>query len=188
MKDSPNAHLPGEAGVWVFIFGDMLAFAVFFVTFTIARGGDPDLFNTSARELEVTFGVVNTLLLLSSSWFVATAVRAVRAGERMLASRLLGGAIACGLGFVGSKAVEWSAKVDSDITPTTNVFFTYYFTFTGIHLLHLLLGLLGLVIMLRVVRRPPRPSNQLVLEAGATFWHMVDLLWIVLFPLLYLMR
>ena len=181
-----DRHIPGEVGIWVFILGDMLAFALFFGVFMVERGADPGAFDASRRSLSVGFAVANTLLLLTSSLFVVMAVRAIRRGERALAPRLVLLAAACGGAFVINKALEYGAKLDAGITPATDDFFMFFYMLTGIHLLHVLIGLVVLAVLWRIARRSPRPSDQRHFEVGASYWHMVDLLWIVLFPLLYL--
>jgi nitric oxide reductase NorE protein len=180
--------VPGENGVWVLIFGDMVAFAAFFGVFVYSRGENPVLFDESRTHLSVGYAVANTVLLLTSSLFVAAAVRDFRSGGRQLAPRLIVLAGVCGFGFVVSKALEYHEKLASGITLTTNTFYTFFFTMTGIHLLHLIIGLIGLGIMWRLARRTEKPGNLLVIEVGASYWHMVDLLWIIIFPLLYLVR
>jgi nitric oxide reductase NorE protein len=102
---------------------------------------------------------------------------------------MLGAAIACGLAFVVTKVVEYVEKFDQGLTPTSNTFFNLYFMLTGIHLVHVLVGTGVLTYMLMHIRRTRvEHQNHMFLEAGATFWHMVDLIWIVLFPLLYLLH
>lgn len=182
-------HLPGEAGIWIFILGDMTVFGLFFATFMFYRGRDPELFANSQILLNQNWGAINTLLLLSSSWFVVVALNAVRQGRAALSSRLLSASWLCGFAFVVVKYFEWGEKLDAGITLATNDFFMYYFVFTGIHLLHLLLGLGVLLYLISLTRRPVITSKGLMLiEGGACFWHMVDLLWIVLFPILYLVK
>jgi nitric oxide reductase NorE protein len=180
-------HIPGEPGLWVFIFGDMLAFAVFFAVFLFERGHRSVEFNGSRRTLAVGLAVANTLLLLTSSWLVAVAVRAVRERRRQLALRLFSLAAACGVAFVIDKAIEWGDKLQAGVSPATNEFFMFFFMLTGIHLLHVLIGLVVLAFAWRVARsHEPRPEERRLVEACASYWHMVDLLWIVLFALLYL--
>ena len=182
-------RVPGETGIWVLIFGDMVAFAVFFGVFMHSRGSHVVMFDESRRHLHVGYAVVNTALLLTSSLFVAISVRAYRAGNQRMAPRLIVFAAVCGLGFVANKALEYQDKFDNGITFTTNLFYTFFFTITGIHLLHVLIGLVGLAFVWRMTRRADRrPGNLLIIEVGASFWHMVDLLWLVIFPLLYLLR
>ena len=186
---APARHVPGETGTWIFIFGDMLVFAVLFATYLYYRGADPGLFNSSQEALNPTYGAVNTLLLLVSSLLVVLAVHCVRRGMRGVAPRLIAGAFACGAGFSVMKIVEYSDKVGHDITPATNDFFMYYFVLTGLHWFHLLLGLAVLSYLFVLSRKPSLTPRQFAFyEGGACFWHMVDLLWIVLFPLLYLVN
>lgn len=185
----PSHHLPGEAGVWVFIVGDMVIFGLFFATFTYYRAQDVALFTSSQALLNQNFGAINTLLLLASSWFVITALNAARAQAVAQARRLLACAWLLGAAFVAVKYFEWGEKIGAGVTLTTNDFFMYYFVFTGIHLLHLLIGLGVLAFLISVTSRPAlEPRHIAILEGGGCFWHLVDLLWIVLFPLLYLMK
>jgi nitric oxide reductase NorE protein len=182
-------HLPGEEGTWILIFGDMTVFAFIFVVYTYDRSQNAALFNASQQALNQNFGAINTLVLLSSSLCVALAVRAVRHDLPDLASRLFGGAFLCALGFASLKCLEYGEKLGHGIGPMTNSFYTYYFVLTGLHFFHLLLGM-GVLAFLRTLARKPELTKRQFgyLEGGACFWHMVDLLWIVLFPLLYLMH
>lgn len=184
-----SRHVPGEVGVWVFIFGDMLVFGVLFATYLYYRVDDPALFARSQEALTEAYGAVNTMLLLVSSLLVVVAVRAVRTGVRGVAPGMLIGAIACGLAFSGLKVFEYSGKLGQDITPATNDFYMYYYVLTGLHWFHLVLGLAVLTYLFFLARRPHLTKGQFAfVEGGACFWHMVDLLWIVLFPLLYLVH
>ena len=182
-------RIPGEEGTWIFIVGDMCVFAVFFSVYLHSRGKAPALFNRSQEMLNRNFGLINTFLLLISSLLVVIAVRAFRVQRQVLASRLFVGAFLCGLGFVVVKAFEYHDKLAAGINPTTNDFFMYYFVLTGLHLFHLIVGMVVLTVLYRFSRRPELTKNQLAFfEGGACFWHMVDLLWLVLFPLLFLVR
>jgi nitric oxide reductase NorE protein len=183
----PGRHLPGEPGVWIFLFGDMVVFGVFFATFMYQRGQAPELFDQSRHTLSIGIGLTNTLILLTSSLFVVTAIRAIRSSQRVAAQILLAGALMCGLAFIGLKAVEYTAKVSHGHVPTQNNFFLYFFILTGLHLFHVLIGLMVLALLLTQARRADLSATRMaVVEGGACFWHLVDLLWIVLFPLLYL--
>jgi nitric oxide reductase NorE protein len=190
----PAGHarrIPGEEGAWLFIFGDMLVFAVFFLTYVWYRAQQPGLYDQSQLALDQAFGLVNTLLLLSSSWLLALGVRAFRLGFIDLSRWLVVGTIALGGGFVISKAFEWSDKFAHGITVMTNDFFMFYFMFTGIHLFHVLIGLGVLAMLHRLLGRDSTDGEGqvfTVVESAAAFWHLVDLLWIVLFALIYLMR
>jgi nitric oxide reductase NorE protein len=177
--------LPGEEGVWILVLGDMIVFGLFFITYLYYRAQEADLFDRSQALLNRDFGVINTLLLLTSSWFVVMAVEAVREGRNRRAKTLLRLAFLCGAGFCVIKALEYTQKFREGLTLVTNDFFMYYFMYTGIHLLHVAIGL-GVLIFLMHKIDAARPQDAPVFESGATFWHMVDLLWIMLFPLLYL--
>ena len=182
-----DRRVPGEEGTWVFLFGDMLVFGVFFASFMYERSRAPDSFDESRQTLSITIGLINTLILLTSSLFVVTAIRAIRLSERFTARLLLVGAIMCGLAFVGLKAVEYTVKVSEGHTPDQNNFYLYYFILTGLHLFHVLIGITVLLLLLAQVGRTEFSTKRMAMvEGGACFWHLVDLLWIVLFPLLYL--
>jgi nitric oxide reductase NorE protein len=188
-EEKPTRRIPGEAGMWVFIFGDMTMFALLFGVYVDARSKDPALFRHSQTILNPDFGAINTLLLLCSSILVVTAVRAMRAGAMRLAPPLVLGAMACGLGFCVTKYLEWGDHLRDGYKPATNAFWMYYYILTGLHFVHLLLGIGVLTFIYRQSRKPSPSARTLALvEGGACFWHMVDLLWIVLFPLLYLVR
>jgi nitric oxide reductase NorE protein len=183
-------HVPGEAGLWVLLFGDMTIFTVIFTVYLHDRGKNVELFAASQEHLNRSLGAVNTLILLASSILVVFATRALRNGHlRHLAPRLTVAAIGVGACFVVSKAIEYHEKVAVGITPVTNNFYMWYYVITGLHLVHVVLGLVLLTVLSRLARKRESPSGHFVFfEGGACFWHMVDLLWIVIFPLLYLVR
>ena len=176
-------------GVWIFIAADMAMFGLLFVSFVIDRGKQIAAYEASRQFLNPNIGGLNTLILLSSSWLVALAVDATKKNDSLRASRCLMGGIACGLAFGVSKAFEYTEKLRAGISLLSNPFFTYYFALTGIHLLHVAAGTVVLVVLLGKTRRGAYGrGNCAGLENGASYWHMVDLLWIMLFPLLYLMK
>ena len=185
-------HLPGEEGTWIFILGDMTVFALLFGVYIEARSHDPELFNVSQQALNQNFGAINTLLLLCSSLCVVTAIRAMRSERvRNLAPPLVAGAFACGLGFCLIKYLEYSEKLSHGIKPATNDFWMYFYVLTGLHFFHLLIGMVVLAFIFFQARKPRLVEDArrfAFVEGGACFWHMVDLLWIVLFPLLYLVH
>jgi len=182
-------HMPGELGVWLFILGDMMVFALFFCTFMYYRGLDSASFRAGQAQLNRNLGVLNTFLLLTSSWLVALAVQAVRKRQADRAPLLFGAAGVCACGFITVKVFEYSAKLQAGITPASSDFFLYYYVFTGIHLLHVVVGLALLVWLTLRSRHENESLSELSLyESGASYWHMVDLLWVVLFPLIYLMK
>lgn len=189
VTDRRARHIPGEAGIWVLILGDLMVFAVIFGTQLFYRGQAPELFARSQQLLDQDLGALNTVLLLVSSLFVVLAVRTVRTARRPRSSLFLVGALACGSGFAAVKVIEYGEKLGAGITPLTDDFFLYYYILTGLHALHLVVGMAVLTFLLALSRKPSLTDRQFALfEGGACFWHMVDLLWIVLFPLLYLVH
>lgn len=183
-----DRRAPGEEGLWVFILGDMAIFALFFGTILVTRGENPAVFASGQHELHPWLGVVNTGLLLTGSLFVIHGLRRLGDGSAA-AGRLFALTIGCALGFAVVKAIEYALLIDGGMTPSTSDFFMYYFVFTGIHLAHLVIGAVVVLVLLRAARRPEvTPGQRKFAECGAIYWHMVDLLWLVLFPLLYLIR
>lgn len=186
---SSEKHLPGESGVWVFILGDMIVFSLFFCVYLYYRGLNVPVFLDGQAQLNQTFGMLNTLLLLGSSLLVALAVERVRTGDSIRAPRLFLGALACGIGFCLIKVFEYGEKIRAGISITSNDFFMYYYVFTGVHWVHLLIGMGLLIALSKLSKKAALQASDLVfIESGATYWHLVDLLWIVLFPLLYLVK
>ncbi|GAC1635142.1 MAG: cytochrome c oxidase subunit 3 family protein [Nevskia sp.] len=182
-------RLPGVEGVWVFIAADMVIFGLLFVSFMQERVRQAALFEHSRQALNPDFGGINTLILLTSSWFVVMAVDAAQQDRLAALPRWLAAALVCGLAFGVSKAIEYGGKLQAGISPLSNDFYMYYYVLTGIHLLHVIAGCVVLFVFWRKARRREFGSGRLlVLECGASYWHMVDLLWILLFPLLYLIR
>jgi nitric oxide reductase NorE protein len=184
----PARHIPGEEGIWVFVGGDLLVFSLFFGLFLTYRGHNVALFQESQQALTRGLGLLNTIILLTSSLFVAMAVSSARQGYHARAGKLLLGGAASGVAFGISKAVEYSGKFAHGITLKTNDFFMFYFMLTGIHMVHVIVATALLVYLWRTTRATTHGAHYLsTLEAGAIFWHLVDLLWVVLFALLYLL-
>jgi nitric oxide reductase NorE protein len=186
---APAKRIPGEAGLWVLLLGDMTVFALFFGAFLVTRGQHPAEFAASRTQLTIGLGAANTVALLTSSLLVARAVRAHREGRGpQAARRLIAGAGLCALVFATIKGLEWGERLHAGDTPASSDFFMFYFAITAVHFLHLLIGVALLGWVWRIVGRPgPAGARErLIVECGASYWHMVDLLWIVIFPLLYL--
>lgn len=173
--------------MWFFVIGDLIIFGVYFVVYMYYRGQDHQLFLESQARLNTDIGAVNTVVLLTSSLFVALGTSALRTGKVADAHRLFLMALVTGSVFPVLKAFEYVPEVASGLTPGTNLFFMFYYVMTGMHLCHVLLGLAILYFVVRDLRGPAEPRISLA-ATGATYWHMVDLLWIILFALLYLMR
>ncbi len=184
----PGRRIPGIEGVWVLIAGDMVIFALLFGSFMSARLKHPARFEAARHALDFHHGGINTLLLLTSSWCVVMALRALRLQLVPVAQRWLGFGILGGVGFAISKVLEYVGEVHAGHTAGSGDFFMYYFMLTGIHLVHVLVGTLVLTVFWVRQRSSTEPRSLAGFESAAVFWHMVDLLWIVLFPLLYLVR
>ncbi|BBX90707.1 cytochrome c oxidase subunit 3 family protein [Mycolicibacterium boenickei] len=189
--DSQNAEvrgrLPGESSMWFFVIGDLIIFGVYFVAYMYYRGQDQGVFLQSQSKLNLDIGIVNTVVLLTSSLFVALGTSAARSGKTADAYRLFCLGLTCGAVFPLLKMFEYVPEITAGMTPGTNLFFMYYYVMTGMHLCHVLLGLVILSFVIRSLRGSATPRIGFV-ETGATYWHMVDVLWLVLFALLYLMR
>jgi len=182
-----RGHLPGEVGIWVFIVGDMLVFALFFGVFMVERGQDLEAFRQGRDSLNTAFGAINTLLLLTGSILVVLAVNAVREGLGRRAPQLILGAMGTGALFIVNKGIEYGDKFSAGVTPGDGDFYTLFFAFTGIHLLHLFVGMGALLYMYRLSKHPQPDGGDLsTMESCASYWHLVDLLWVVLFSLFYL--
>jgi nitric oxide reductase NorE protein len=180
-------HTPGEAGLWVFILGDMTLFAAILIVFLWERRSDPVAFEESAHQLIQPIGAANTLVLVLSSYLVVRATYAHRCGRHPQSRRLVAGAAGCAAVFAALKAFEYYSVISSGHTTSTGMFFTFYFVLTGLHLLHVIVGTaLLLVWQAMLKRRRSWTGSQKVAEGIASYWHMVDLLWVAIFTLVYL--
>lgn len=175
----PLAGLPGNPMMWILILSEMAAFGAFFVGFAVAYALDPATFDASQGALDRRLGGINTLVLVTSGWLAALAVRAQEAGRGGRAPLL--GAMALGLVFLAVKGHEYSATLSKGFGIETNTFFTLYFLMTGFHALHVVMG----VVILGLVAWKNSHEN---LQTGTAFWHMIDMIWVIMFPLVYLMR
>jgi len=175
----PLSSLPGNPMMWILILGEMAVFGALFVGFAVARALNPAVFDASQAHLDGLLGGLNTMVLVTSGWLVAIAVRRRVANRSHRAAML--GAMAFGGVFLAIKIVEYADKIGQGFTPETNMFFQLYYLMTGFHALHVVLGL----IILGIVTWRDSLEN---METGAAFWHMVDLIWVLLYPLVYLLR
>lgn len=182
-----NRDHPGTSGIWTFVLIDMIVFALLFLVFVSEKQRLPGIFRTSQGELTPSIGLVSTLLLLTSSWAIARAVHHVRSLAERRASLELNIGIVLGLAFVINKFAEYQDKLTQGITPVTNGFFTFYFLITFFHFLHVIGGLMFLGhCRLRMAEELRTPHYSKKLENTALFWHFVDILWLFIFPMLYL--
>lgn len=173
--------LPGNPMMWVLILSELVVFGAFFASFAFARALHPAAFNASQAHLDRLLGGVNTMVLLTSGLAAALAVRA-RADGKIRNCRLwLGGAALGGFAFMAVKLVEYADKASQGIGIETDTFFTLFYLMTGFHFLHVALG----IVFLGIVAWRCSLEN---VETGTAFWHMVDLIWVLLYPLVYLIR
>lgn len=180
-------HAPGEPGMWLLIAGEIAMFTILFAGFVTVWGQAPAAF-ASAADTALTIGVANTVILLTSSLCVATGVHAIRHGDIRSARRWVIAAGSLGLGFMALKSIEYGIEIGHGFTPGTNEFWMYYYVITGMHLVHVVIGLGALTFAVRCLSGPTAFSGRTVqhVESSAAYWHMVDVLWIVIFPLVYL--
>jgi len=192
-RDSPaeldEDHLPGDFAIWIFIYAELLVFGIFFVAYAFARARNVELFNEYQQYVDREIGAINTLVLITSSLFVVRAVNAIKHGLARLCSRWLALAILCGGVFIALKLVEFGAKYEAGVSLSTNLFYMFYLSLTFFHFMHVLMGMTILgVVAAKAWRGGYNARSHTGVETGASYWHMVDLVWIVLFPLVYVMR
>ena len=186
---STTKRLPGDLAIWIFILAEMLAFAVFFSAYAFARAKNVEMFNLYQQTLDRNAGALNTLLLITGSWFVVLAVQAAHRDDSKAVSRNIALGFLCGGAFLVVKVFEYSAKFGAGISLSTNTFYMFYISLTFFHFMHVILGMVILAAIWLQSRKGAYTShNAHGLESGAAYWHMVDLLWIILFPLVYVMR
>jgi len=186
----------GDFAVWIIIYIELITFAMLFLGYAFSRRADVELFNQSQLVINQTSGFINTMILITSSFFVAKAVQSVKnmtlenyQESNKKASKWLLFALMCGVAFLFVKISEFSHIFNQGINLSTNKFFMFYLLLTGFHFMHVLLGSVILFNLFQKTRVfGYLPDNIRGIESGASYWHMVDLLWIVLFPLIYIIR
>ncbi len=184
-------------GMWVFIFTEILLFGGLFLVYAVMRHRNMADFHAASQQLNTFIGAINTVVLLVSSMTVAMSISAVQKGDKKLATILLLITLLCASIFLVNKYFEWGHKIHILLYPGTDLmmslkhgyvlFFSLYFFMTGLHMLHLVIGAIILIIALVKVRKGIiHPGSYTLLENGGLYWHLVDLIWIFLFPLFYL--
>lgn len=182
-------HPPGDLAIWVFILAELAAFGLLFVLYGVTRARHRELFDSMQLTVDRNAGALNTILLVTGSWCVARAVAAIKQGASATSARWLALAIATGLGFLVVKGFEYHAKFAAGISLDTNLFYMFYLALTAFHAMHVVMGLGILLFVWRKTQRGGySAADHHGMETGASYWHMVDLVWIVLFPLVYVMR
>lgn len=184
-------------GMWLFLYSEIILFGGLFVLYAAYFHRYPEFFVEGGRELNRIFGSINTIVLLASSFTVAASISAVQRGRKGQAVSFLLVSLLCGVIFLVIKYFEWGAKIHHDIFPNSetlvngepglNIFFGLYYVITGLHGLHVIIGMTLLVVSLFFVMNGKVNKDRFsLLENAGLYWHLVDLIWIFVFPLFYL--
>lgn len=188
-----------KMGMWLFLLTELLLFGGMFLLYASYRFIYPDNFKVAAGRLDITVGTINTIILLTSSLTVALSLAAIRNKQKAFSLYLLLFTIVCGGAFLVNKYFEWSTKIHHGIYPKGPemanfsdgevLFYGLYYTMTGLHALHVLVGLIFLAIVFYLVYKERITfDNSQKLENAGLYWHLVDIIWIFLFPLFYLIH
>jgi cytochrome c oxidase subunit 3 len=184
-----EGRVPGNMAIWVAIFSEMSEFALMFLVYFIAKVHFLEIFNEGPTRLNTTAGALNTLALLSSSYFVAKSVQSVRLNQIKTAANWLWGAILAGCCYLSVKYWEYMWNSEQGLDVDTNLFFSLYYYMTFNHFLHVGWGSGALLWgIYRLKQGAYTPDSHEGLETIASYWHMIDLAWIIIFPLLYVLR
>lgn len=189
--------LASKTGMWLFLFTEMLFFGGLFVVYSVYRYRNAVAFHLAAEELSVFIGTVNTIILLVSSTTIAMSITAIQQKNKKFALLLIGITIFLGITFLINKYFEWGGHFKEHIYPGSPVlalrgqgdvlFYGLYFFMTGLHALHIIIGLVFIgIITAKILRNKIDSTNFVLLENSGLYWHLVDLIWIFLFPLFYL--
>jgi cytochrome c oxidase subunit 3 len=198
-EDARQQAEAAQLGMWAFIATEVMFFGGLFIGYAVYRHRFPEGFASASAQLDLLLGGVNTVVLIASSLTMAFAVRAAELRRRAELLAMLGGTAALGLVFLGIKAVEYSHKLHDHLLPgaafqfpgahaqAAEIFYSFYFAMTGMHALHMVVGIAILSVILLVALRTGGPYGNLnTIEIFGLYWHFVDIVWIFLFPLLYL--
>lgn len=185
--DPAVAFEAAKLGVWTFLATEVLLFGALFTAYAVFRMKYPEMFRVEHAKLDRVLGAVNTVVLITSSLMVVLGVDAIKRGKARLLEAFFGATIVLAAVFLCIKYVEYTTKFHHGIYPRTNLFFSVYFMLTGLHGIHVLLGM-ALLTYVIVLSRRGRFSERYhtPVEMSGLYWHFVDLVWIYLFPLLYL--
>jgi nitric oxide reductase NorE protein len=180
---------PGDLAIWIFILAELLVFGVFFSAYAFTRSKHVALFNQYQQTLDADAALLNTLALITSSYFVVRALNAIRHNDSQVCARWLWAALAMGGLFLLIKSAEYSHHFGQGINLSTNTFYMFYLSLTFFHFMHVILGMVILAAVALKARSGGYNAVQHTgVETGASYWHMVDLVWLILFPLVYVMR
>ncbi len=185
--DPAVEYSSSKLGMWLFLGTEILLFGGLFAAYAYFRAKYPEIFTRDHEELNWQMGALNTCVLIFSSMTMAMAVTSIQRGKQKAAAWLLLLTIVCGIGFGVVKYFEYSAKFEHHIYPDTSIFFSLYFLMTGLHMIHVFVGLIILAVLYVITLKGKfNSSYNTPIEIGGLYWHLVDLIWIYLFPLLYL--
>ncbi len=188
-----------KLGMWLFIFTEILLFGGLFIVYSVYRYRHPVEFHLAAEELNVTIGLINTIILLISSMTVAMSISALQLGNKKFSLILIATTILLAVIFLVNKYFEWGAKIHHDIYPGSEflmslskgdmLFFGLYFFMTGLHAVHIIVGVVLLAVTyVKIKNGTVTQERYSLLENSGLYWHLVDLIWIFLFPLFYLIH
>ncbi|MGL6236842.1 MAG: cytochrome c oxidase subunit 3 [Segniliparus sp.] len=188
LEASPiRGHIPGEPGLWIVIFVELVMFGLYFCAIGYYTVHQPAMVESSQGHLNQTVAAINTVLLITGSLFVALGVQDARAGRLDSARRNLLLGVASAVGFGAFKAYEYGEKFAVGIVPSTNFFFQSYFVFTALHMLHVVLAGVLLCVGASYAKSAQKTRTRLrFIEGVGCYWHMVDLIWVGLYAVLYL--
>ena len=185
--DDELGHFPGDPDMWLFVVVESLVFTSYFCIYLYSRTQHERAFLDAQAALTMWVGIVDTIVLLTSSWAIAGCVQHTRAGRYVAARRSALATAGLGVAFFALKVGEWGHLIGGGHTFTSSDFMQHYFFLTGIHAVHLLIGFVVLGVLLRQLQGPDRRSHEII-ETCATYWHTVDLFWVVIFAMLYIVR
>jgi heme/copper-type cytochrome/quinol oxidase subunit 3 len=175
----------GKLGMWVFLASEVILFGGLLASYVVLRQVNPGWVEQSAH-LSAGLGALNTMVLLTSSLSIVLAFRAVDARDGAGVKRWLGLTVLLGLMFLGIKAVEWTSEIGAGFGPAAGGFWPFYYTMTGLHALHVTAGIVVNAVLLLMAARNALGGAEQRVEFAGLYWHFVDIVWIFLFPLLYL--
>lgn len=184
-----EGSIPGNRGIWAGILAEMTEFALLFAVYFVARAHFPEAFRQGPLQLSLFAGTFNTVLMISGSYFVANAVIATRQNRPKVSMRWLILVLLAACGYFVTKYFEFRWNVSHGVTGSTGIFFTVYYYLTFTHMVHVGWGIMGLLWVIgRTATGGYNSTEHEGLEAFASYWHATDLVWLVIFPLLYLLR
>ena len=186
-QTNESEHVPGEPDMWFFVVFESLVFLSYLCVYLYFRTQNEDAFLEAQSALTLPLGILDTIVLLTSSWAIARCVQYARAAQYRLARQFAFVTTGLGVAFLALKLVEWVKLIGEGHTFTSSEFMQYFFFLTGMHAVHLLIGFVALGVLVYQVSGQQQRAQQTI-ETCATYWHTVDLYWVLIFALLYVVR